>query len=55
MLYLVSVTDQLSIYLETEEGQEESSPTPAEAVLFESVRQVLENGMSLLGIMPVSR
>jgi arginyl-tRNA synthetase len=55
MLYLVSVTDQLSICLETEEGQEESSPTPAEEALFESVRQVLENGMSLLGIMPVSR
>lgn len=55
MLYLVSVTDQLSICLEAEEGQEESSPTPAEAPLFESVRQGLENGMNLLGITPVTR
>jgi arginyl-tRNA synthetase len=55
MLYLVNVTDQLSICLETEEGQEESKPTPAEAALFESVRQVLENGMTLLGITPATR
>jgi arginyl-tRNA synthetase len=55
MLYLANVTDQLSICLETEEGQEESSPTPAEAALFESVRQVLENGMNLLGITPAIR
>jgi len=55
MLYLVNVTDQLSICLETEEGQTEASPTPAEAALFEIVRQVLENGMMLLGIRPATR
>jgi arginyl-tRNA synthetase len=54
MLYLVNVADQLSICLETEEGQKEPSPTPAEAALFETVRQVLENGMKLLGIMPAA-
>jgi arginyl-tRNA synthetase len=54
MLYLLNVTDQLSTCLETEEGQEELSPSPAEAALFEIVRQVLENGMKLLGITPAT-
>jgi arginyl-tRNA synthetase len=52
--YLAKLTDQLSICIETEKGFEESSPTPAEAALFESTRQVLENGMKLLGLMPAS-
>ena len=54
MNYLVNVTDQLSICLETEEGQKEPSPTPAESALFEIVRQVLENAMKLLGITPAT-
>jgi arginyl-tRNA synthetase len=52
LLYLAKITDQLSICIETEKGTEESSCTPAKAALFESARQVLENGMRLLGIMP---
>jgi len=54
MNYLVSVTDQLSICLEAEEAQKEPSPTPAETALFEAARQVLENGMRLLGITPAT-
>jgi arginyl-tRNA synthetase len=54
MHYLVNVTGQLSICLETEEAQKEPSPAPAEAALFEIVRQVLENGMKLLGITPAT-
>jgi arginyl-tRNA synthetase len=53
--YLAEITDQLSFCIETEKGPEESSLTPGEAALLESTRQVLENGMKLLGIMPVSR
>ena len=52
--YLAKITDQLSICIETEKRPEESCLTPAEAALFESARQVLENGMKLLGIMPAS-
>jgi arginyl-tRNA synthetase len=52
--YLTEITDQLSFCIETEKGPEKSSLTPAEAALFESARQVLENGMKLLGIMPAS-
>ncbi|KAH8598889.1 arginyl-tRNA synthetase [Bisporella sp. PMI_857] len=54
MLYLLNITDQLSACLSTEEGEEESAPTPAEAALFEAARQVLENGMKLLGIVPAT-
>jgi arginyl-tRNA synthetase len=52
--YLAKITDQLSFYTKAEKGPEESSLTPAEAVLFDSARQVLENGMKLLGIIPAS-
>lgn len=54
MLYLLNITDQLSVCLETEEEEERPAPTPAEAALFEAVRQVLENGMKLLGIVPAT-
>jgi arginyl-tRNA synthetase len=54
MLYLVSVTDQLSICLEAEEGQEESSHTSAEAALFESMRQVLLGITSVTRRVPIS-
>ncbi|KAH9203701.1 arginyl-tRNA synthetase [Leptodontidium sp. 2 PMI_412] len=50
MLYLWNITDQLSVCLEIEEGEERSALTPAQAALFKAVRQVLENGMKLLGI-----
>ncbi|KIX03973.1 arginine-tRNA ligase [Rhinocladiella mackenziei CBS 650.93] len=90
MNYLVSITDQLSMCLESKlnpaesedalaeapaeaheqraaevpeevqgegpgEIQDQLNLTPAETVLFEAVRQVLENGMKLLGITPVTR
>jgi arginyl-tRNA synthetase len=55
MLYLVNITDQLANCFETKEGQEEGSLTPAEAALFEAVRQVLENGVKVLGIKPFTR
>jgi arginyl-tRNA synthetase len=50
--YLVQITDQLSFCIENKKSLEESIATPARAALFESTRQVLENGMKLLGIMP---
>jgi arginyl-tRNA synthetase len=50
MLYLLNITDQLFSCLET--GEERPAPTPGEAALFEAVRQVMENGMKLLGIVP---
>jgi arginyl-tRNA synthetase len=55
MLYLMNITDQLSICLEAEEGGQ-SGPdlAPAELAFYETVRQVLENGMKLLGITPAT-
>ena len=55
MHYLSSITDQLAVCLETEEGEEKPELSPAEFVLFEATRQVLENGMRLVGIWPVTR
>jgi arginyl-tRNA synthetase len=55
LLYLAKITEQLCFCIEAKEGFGESSLTPAEAALFESARQVLENGMKLLGTMPASR
>ena len=55
MHYLSSITDQLAVCLETEEGEEKPELSPAEFVLFEATRQVLENGMRLVGINPVTR
>jgi arginyl-tRNA synthetase len=55
MLYLITITDQLPFCIETEEEvQSKADFTPAEAALFETVRQVLENGMKLLGIRPAA-
>ena len=55
MHYLLSITDQLAVCLETDEGEETPEPTPAESALFEVTRQVLENGMKLVGIWPIAR
>jgi len=38
-----------------DEPQVASTLTPAERALFEAARQVLENGMKLLGITPIAR
>jgi arginyl-tRNA synthetase len=51
MTYLVSMTGQLSRCLK--EGQEGSSGASAQRTLYEATQDVLENGMSLLGIKPV--
>jgi arginyl-tRNA synthetase len=50
--YLASVTDQLSECLEGEDG--EIRVTPGVAALLEATRIVMENGMKLLGLAPVS-
>jgi arginyl-tRNA synthetase len=55
MVYLVNITDQLPVCLENEEGDENDlTLTPAEVAFFAIVRQVMENGMKLLGITPAS-
>ncbi|KAE9369079.1 arginyl-tRNA synthetase [Stipitochalara longipes BDJ] len=51
MSYLSSVTAQLSECL----GQEETTPTPAQVMLYEVTRRVLENGMKVLGITPATK
>jgi arginyl-tRNA synthetase len=51
MTYLSSVTAQLSACL----GEEEAPPTPAQVMLYEATRRVLENGMKMLGIKPASK
>lgn len=50
LAYLVNVTGQLSLCMC--ESQEEVVATPAQVVLYEATRTVLENGMKLLGITP---
>lgn len=56
LFYLTSITDQLPISLETdEEVQDDLSLTTAEVAFFETVRQVMENGMKLLGIKPATQ
>jgi len=49
--FLASVTEQLSDCLG--EGEDETSVTPGGAALLEATRIVLENGMMLLGIVPL--
>jgi len=49
--YLSSVTWLLSTCL----GDEEINPSPAQVVLYEATRRVLENGMRVLGIKPASK
>ena len=51
MSYLSSVALQLSECL----GEEESTPTTAQVVLYEITRRVLENGMKVLGITPATK
>lgn len=53
MIYLVSITTQLSFCLNEE--QDGTNATPAQIVLYESTLQVLENGMKLLGITPAAK
>ena len=53
MAYLFNVTAQLSLCLETDEDN--TSLTPAQVMLYEATRRVLENGMKLLGITPAAR
>lgn len=50
--YLASVIEQLSECLG--EGEDDAVVTPAVAALYESTITVLENGMKLLGLMPLS-
>jgi arginyl-tRNA synthetase len=49
--YLSSITWQLSVCL----GEEEINPSPAQVLLYEVTRGVLENGMRVLGIKPASK
>jgi len=53
MTYLISVADQLSTCLE--EDPDGENVTPAQAMLYEATRIVLENGMKLLGIVPLTK
>jgi arginyl-tRNA synthetase len=53
MTYIITVADQLSTCLE--EDPEGNNVTPARAMLYEATRIVLENGMKLLGIVPVTK
>lgn len=53
MSYLSSVTAQLSSCLSEDEAG--AAPTPAQVVLYEVTRQVLENGMKVLGITPATK
>lgn len=52
VLYLASVTEQLSECLDEEEGAVDVPP--GVAALLEATRIVLENGMKLLGLTPVA-
>jgi arginyl-tRNA synthetase len=51
--YLVNVTGQLSYCLEKSENG--SIALPAQSMLYEATRRVLENGMKLLGIAQVAK
>ena len=54
--YLFRVTEELTLCLDdAAEDEPVASKYAARAVLFENVRQVLENGMKLLGTTPVSK
>lgn len=50
--YLFRLTDLLAIIWNEEEG-EGSDQNPAELAFYESVRKVLENGMVLVGLVPI--
>jgi arginyl-tRNA synthetase len=51
MTYLSSVTAQLSVCL----GEEKTTHTPAQVMLYEATRRVLDNGMKILGITPATK
>jgi arginyl-tRNA synthetase len=51
MTYLSRVTTQLSVCLD----EVETTPTPAQVMLYEATRRVLENGMKVLGITPATK
>jgi hypothetical protein len=55
MHYLLSAAGQLTVRLETDEGEKKPEPTPAESDLFEATTQALENGMKLVGIRLITR
>jgi arginyl-tRNA synthetase len=52
MANLANVTGQLSLCLRNQDGD---SATPAQVMLYEVTRIVLENGMKLLGIAPAAK
>jgi arginyl-tRNA synthetase len=59
--YLFRIVEEVNFCLDVAEGDESEgegsgagSKYAARAVLYESVRQILENGMKLLGITPMS-
>ena len=54
LLYLFRIVDQLSYILPDEEDELNVQLTPAQLVLLECVRHVLDNGMSLIGLRPIS-
>jgi arginyl-tRNA synthetase len=60
--YLFRVAEELALCLDEAdkeesdgEGSAAASKYAARAVLYENVRQVLENGMKLLGTTPISK
>jgi len=53
LAYLFNITTQLSYCFD--EGQDVNGPSPAQSMLCEATRRVLENGMNLLGIAPVAK
>ena len=53
LAYLFRLTDLLPYVWNDEEEGEGSHQNSAELAFFESVRQVLENGMTMLGLIPI--
>ncbi len=51
--YLFRLMDQLSYIIPDEEDELDMQSAPAQLALFECVRHVFDNGMSLLGIRPL--
>jgi len=52
MTYLSSVTGQLAVFFEDNQSE---TVNPAQAMLLEATKIVMENGMKLLGITPVAK
>jgi arginyl-tRNA synthetase len=55
MAYLIALTEQLSECFQGIKENEEDNFTPSQTKLYEATRQVLENGMKLLGLAPVTK